>query len=76
MEDRKQRRPLLEEDVDHLVGDQPRRCVERDDALRVGRSCFRSRAEEGIRVNVGRQSACLLCLLLESLCRTLGSYIM
>jgi hypothetical protein len=72
VEDGEQRRPLLEEDVDHLIRDQTRRGLERDDALGMGRGCFRSCAEEDCRVDIGGQSACLLCFLREGLCRTLG----
>lgn len=53
MEDWEQRRPLLEEDVDHLIRDQTRRGLEQDDAFGKGCSGFCTCSEEGTRVNVG-----------------------
>jgi hypothetical protein len=73
MENREQRCPFLEEDVDHLIRDQPWRSFEGNDALGVRNSRSRSSAEEGARVDVSGQSACLLCLLLKCLCEVLDA---
>ena len=67
MEDWEQRRPLLEENVDHLIRDQTGRGLERDDAPGMGCGGFCTHAEEGTRVDVGGESAGLLRFLLERL---------
>jgi hypothetical protein len=54
VENGKQGSPLLEEDVDHLIRHQTRRCLERDDALWAS-GCFDAAcAKEGVTVDIGR----------------------
>ena len=67
MKDREQRRPLLKEDVDHLIRDETGRGLERNDTPRMSGSWFRACAEEGTRIDISRQSACLLGFLFEGL---------
>jgi hypothetical protein len=73
MQDREKWSPLLKEDVDHLVRHQTWRCLEGDNALWASRSFDATRSEEGVRTDICRQSACLLGLLLESLCSALAT---
>jgi hypothetical protein len=72
VKNREQWRPLLEEDVDHLVRNETRRSLETDDAP-GGFGCpHATRTEKDIGVDIGGQPTSLLCLLFEGLCRTLA----
>lgn len=76
MQDREKGGPFLEEDVDHLVRDQTRRCFEGHDAPWAACLFGATSPEECIGVDIRRQSASLLSFLLERLCVMLDSAVL